>query len=283
LLTISCVLLGASTISTSTRFDVAHLILVLIGVLLAHASVNAFNEYADFRSGLDLITSKTPFSGGSGSLPANPEMARSVLLLAWACLLTGIGIGFYLAWLKDLQLLPIIAVATLAILFYTQWATRRPIVCLLLPGFCFGSLVVVMTDWVLSGSFSTVALCLSFVPFFQVNNLLLLNQYPDIDADREVGRRNLLIAYGMKTGAWIFVLFYLLSYLVLLAGIATGLLPATAALGLLTAPLAFYLVRCVYSSAGRQGISGACLALNVAIVLLTPVFIAAGLLLGRAG
>ena len=47
------------------------LILALAGGLLAHISVNALNEYLDFTSGLDLTTLRTPFSGGSGTLPAN--------------------------------------------------------------------------------------------------------------------------------------------------------------------------------------------------------------------
>ncbi len=48
------------------------LLLILLGALLMHVAVNGFNEYFDFRSGLDLMTRRTPFSGGSGALPAQP-------------------------------------------------------------------------------------------------------------------------------------------------------------------------------------------------------------------
>ncbi|WP_288372886.1 prenyltransferase [uncultured Marinobacter sp.] len=57
-------------------------LLVFIGAILAHAAVNLLNEYEDFVSGLDLTTSRTPFSGGSGALPETPSAAKRVLFTA---------------------------------------------------------------------------------------------------------------------------------------------------------------------------------------------------------
>jgi 1,4-dihydroxy-2-naphthoate octaprenyltransferase len=278
LLTIVCVLLGASTVMlTQAPFDSLLFWLVLAGVLLAHCSVNAFNEYADFKSGLDFITEKTSFSGGSGSLPDNPEQAGRALGLAWFCLLAGIAIGFYLAYLQGLVIIPVILLAIAAILFYSNWATRHPIVCLLLPGFCFGILVVTASAYVMSGSYSSSAIMLSLLPFFQINNLLLLNQYPDIHADRQVGRRNILIAYGERTGALVFTLFYLLSYLVLALFVLYGYLPVMASLGLLTVPAAVFVVVGVYRAVDDIDKLKRYLGINVAVVLLTPLLIATGL------
>ncbi|WP_240609759.1 hypothetical protein [Billgrantia endophytica] len=64
-------------------------LLVMVGALLAHASVNLFNEHHDFTSGLDSTTTRTPFSGGSGSLPENPAAASAVKLAARLCLASG--------------------------------------------------------------------------------------------------------------------------------------------------------------------------------------------------
>ncbi len=91
-----CVLLGLGTAAwTNVPINAVHLVLIFIGALAAHISVNALNEYFDFKSGLDLRTMRTPFSGGSGTLPANPAMARPALntgLIALA--VTGL-IGLY--------------------------------------------------------------------------------------------------------------------------------------------------------------------------------------------
>ena len=56
---------------------------ILIAAAFSHVSVNCLNEYADFKSGLDFHTEKTPFSGGSGALPGCPEMAEQVLLVGF--------------------------------------------------------------------------------------------------------------------------------------------------------------------------------------------------------
>ena len=78
--------------------DAGMLLLVLAGALCAHASVNLLNEYHDFRSGLDLQTQRTPFSGGSGALPANPQAAGDVRVLGYGMLAVCIAVGLLLAW-----------------------------------------------------------------------------------------------------------------------------------------------------------------------------------------
>jgi len=50
-----------------------------VGALFAHISANVFNEYFDFKSGIDLNTQRTPFSGGSGILPAALLRPKQVL------------------------------------------------------------------------------------------------------------------------------------------------------------------------------------------------------------
>jgi 1,4-dihydroxy-2-naphthoate polyprenyltransferase len=78
-----CIFLGYSSAILSGADPEQYLVtLVFVGAICAHISVNTFNEYLDFKSGLDQITHKTPFSGGSGALPENPGMASSVLAVA---------------------------------------------------------------------------------------------------------------------------------------------------------------------------------------------------------
>ena len=82
ILTPMCVLVGVGTASwAGAALHPFYIILVMIGAVSAHISVNALNEYHDFRSGLDFRTEKTPFSGGSGTLPSNPEKAHVALLV----------------------------------------------------------------------------------------------------------------------------------------------------------------------------------------------------------
>ena len=98
ILTPACVVLGLATaIWTSGQINWFHFVLVLIGALSAHISVNTFNEYFDFKSGLDANTKRTPFSGGSGRLPETPEIAQPAFIMAWIFF----GLSTFCRWLNS--------------------------------------------------------------------------------------------------------------------------------------------------------------------------------------
>lgn len=105
-----------------------HALLALVGALSAHVSVNALNEYVDFRSGLDQQTQRTPFSGGSGTLPAQPALASTALWTGLISLsVTGaIGVFFLASWPGSaIELAPLGLLGLLLIVAYTPWVTRR--------------------------------------------------------------------------------------------------------------------------------------------------------------
>ena len=70
ILAITLVAAGAAASAYDGSFSWSRTMLALVALLALHASVNALNEASDMRRGLDLETQKTPFSGGSGTLPA---------------------------------------------------------------------------------------------------------------------------------------------------------------------------------------------------------------------
>lgn len=95
-----------TALQAGTRPAPLQVALVLLGAVAAHVSVNAFNEYLDFRSGLDALTVKPPFSGGSGALPGQPQSAQSVLHLAITALGVVVVVGLYFTWLRGALILP---------------------------------------------------------------------------------------------------------------------------------------------------------------------------------
>ncbi|WP_144394660.1 prenyltransferase [Pleionea sediminis] len=217
LLTPACLLLafGASAY-LGANVEVQKLVLILIAGIAAHISVNTLNEYFDFKSGLDLITQKTPFSGGSGTLPQYPEQAKNVLIIAVLSLLICIAIGFYFTITIGWELLVVGLFGVLLIIFYTTHITRMPWLCLIAPGSAFGPIMIMGTGFIFLGEFSPPLALLSLVTFFLVNNLLLLNQLPDINADKSIGRNHLPIKIGRAASLKIFALFNLLALIVVL-------------------------------------------------------------------
>ena len=280
-LTPVCVLLGLGTaIWSSGSVSTGLFILVLIGALCAHVSVNSFNEYLYLRSGLDLSTKRTPFSGGSGVLPAHPEMAAFAVGIAVVSLAITTVIGAYLVLIRGIDLLPLGILGLLIIYFYTNQINRNPVLCLIAPGLGFGPLMVLGTHFVLSGAYSWTAFIASLIPFFLVSDLLLLNQFPDVDADKAVGRQNFPIALGRRASSYIYGAFLLFAYLTIALGVYVELLPTMAMLGLITAVIAIPVFVGVRRYADDIEKLVPYMGLNVVINLLTPLLLFASLLFG---
>lgn len=282
ILTPACVLLGIATaVASAGRIDIIQAILVLIGALSAHISVNAFNEYADFKTGLDAHTHRTPFSGGSGTLPQMPDLAPAVLIIAQLTLAVSALLGVYFASQVGAGLLPLGIIGLFVIVAYTPWITHWPLFCLIAPGLGFGPLMVMGTHFVLTGQYSWTAFIASLIPFFLVNDLLLLNQFPDVEADRSHGRKHVPIVLGLRRSSSIYGLFLGLAYLTLLAGVYGNYLPKACLLGLATLVIAVPLFIGVRRQAENIEKLIPYLGLNVILNLSTPVLVAAGLFLGR--
>lgn len=233
-LTPVCVFLGLSiSLTKQPQVDLFSFLLVMIGSFLAHICVNTLNEYYDYKSGLDLKTIKTAFSGGSGALPDSPQLANSVLIVGVTSGLLTIFIGLYFVSKIGLQLLPIGLTGMFLIVMYTQWINRLPILCLISPGIGFGILMVTGSFLVITGSFSGLPWLVPLVPFFLINNLLLLNQYPDIKADSSVGRNTFPIAYGIVNSNRIYAIFILMGYSIIVYESLSGDIPTKSLIALL--------------------------------------------------
>ncbi len=253
--------------------------LILFGAVCAHVAVNTLNELGDFHSGLDFLTRKTPFSGGSGTLPENPQLAPAAAAIAWTAFgLTALS-GLVLLLLTGPALFPIGLAGLLVILTYTPLCTRIPWAGLVAPGIGFGLLMVPGCQVVLAGEYSWTAFWASLVPFFLVNNLLFLNQFPDTEADRRVGRRNFPLLYGVRAAAYLFTFQLAAAYLVIVLAVILNVFPGTALLALLSLPPALVLAAGVLAYRDFAQIRTAHLALNTIITLLTPVLLGIGLMI----
>jgi len=282
LLTPACVLLGLGTaLWTNGTVNWFYFALVLLGATAAHISVNTFNEYFDFKTGLDSHTQRTPFSGGSGTLQTRPDLERAAQVTAWASFtITGL-VGLYFVSVWGWGLLPLGIVGLFLLYAYTVWMARNPILCLIAPGLGFGSLMVMGTHFALTGTYSPVAFVASLVPFFLVSDLLLLNQFPDVEADQTVGRKHFPITMGRVPSAYIYVAFLLLAYVSIVFGVALGFLPKFSLLGLLTLPIAIQIIRAVLRHAEDIPALIPSMGQNVLVNLLTPLLVAIGLFIGR--
>lgn len=283
-LTLVCIALAASASwQAGNQLTWSMLSLVILLALSSHISVNAFNEYFDFKSGLDFLTTRTPFSGGSGTLVANPQASHHALALAIGSMLILMLGGLYLTLQVGWSLLLFGIPGVVIIYSYTQYLNRSPIACLLAPGVGFGLLMTLGAYWVFADTLSNGAWFLAGMVCLLVSNLLLLNQFPDVEADRQVGRRHLPIVIGRRHSASVYTLLALASYLLLLIAVSIGALPWQTLLALLTVPLLLKILAGIFRLAEQPAQLAPYLALNVLLCHLFPLLLIIGLAWAASG
>src|SRR4030042_862095 len=199
LLSIVLAFLGTAIAWHSGDFHLGYAVLAFAGLLLAHVAVNVLNDYFDYRSGIDLETKRTPFSGGSGVLPAAMLSPGQVLWFGLITFVLTIPVGIYFVIVAGWPLLPLILVGGACILLYTpvlsklgwpEWAA----------GAGLGTLPVLGAYFVQTSSYPLAAVIAAVPSGIMVHNLLFLNEFPDVEADiRGGGRTTTTINSKRKT------------------------------------------------------------------------------------
>ncbi|MFN2287396.1 MAG: prenyltransferase [Chromatocurvus sp.] len=275
-----CVLLGwAAAVYDGHAVDAVHLSLAAAGALAAHIAVNALNEYEDFRSGLDFHTQRTPFSGGTGALPSHPDKAYYALIVALGALCIVVAVGVYFIRLRGPGIFPLGLAGILIIVMYTRWLTRSPLLCLLAPGIGFGPLMVLGVYYVVTGVYGVTALVVSLLPLFMVSDLLLINQFPDREADRWAGRNHLLLVWGGPAGVLVYGIFLFAAYVSVVLAVVFGALPPPVLLSLATIPLAALAFRGLRRHQDTVPALVPHMAQHVVLTLVTPLLLALGIVI----
>lgn len=260
-------------------------LLALLGLVLCHMSVNVLNDYFDFKSGVDLKTIKTPFNGGSGMLPAGKLQPAQVLWYGLICLILAVPIGIYFTMTQGWQLLPLLLLGAFCVLLYTtlilknhfpEWS----------PGIGLGLLPVLGAYFVQTGNYSIPAVVAAIPSGFLVLNLLLLNEFPDAEADIIGRKKTLPITIGKKKAAMVYSAFTIFTYVwivgAVIAKYAWGLqgMPVFTLLSLLTLPLA---IKAIRGSFGDQEIGKIlpAMANNVLVVLITQALLGIGFIISH--
>lgn len=278
--------LAAWRMSADDVFSFVRALLLVVGVVLTHISVNLFNEYSDYKTGIDFKTRRTPFSGGSGMMQAGKTNPRSVLTAAIATLFIALVIGVYFCIISHWLLIVIVAIGGIAIVFYTDYLAKW-LLGELFAGLTLGSLVVIGTyiamtaHWQqpISDVLPLEVLLVSLPPGILTSLLLFLNEFPDVEADREGGRFHLVIWLGRKRASYLYAFGLFLVFALIIILPIFALTPPWILLALLTVPVAFRAgVTAIRYAEDIERLLPA-LGMNVIVVLATDALLAVGYLI----
>ncbi len=223
---------------THRAFDLTYFIVTSIAALLYHAGMNVLNDYFDYLNGTDNINKRplTPFAGGSRMIQSGLMTGGETLMLASILLAAGTVAGLYLVMERGPVLLVIGLMGLLTGVFYSApplFLAARGLGEVTV-GLDFGILATLGACFVQTGGLEPEAVASSLPITFLIAALLYINQFPDYEADKAAGKRNLVVRLGPERARWGMIVIVALAYLSIIAGAAAGLLPLLSLSALVT-------------------------------------------------
>ena len=260
--------------------------LVFIGSVLAHASVNLFNEYSDHLTGIDKNTQRTPFSGGSGMINSGFTNPSAVLAAAITTLLIAGTIGIYFGITAHWSVFLIMILGAFSIVAYTPLLTKF-MLGELFSGLTLGTLVVLGTFIALTARpgqpFVSLlpfeVIMISIPPGILTSLLLLLNQFPDAEADKKGGRKHLVIKLGAQKAAYVYTAGVVATFVIILMLPLTGVSSYWLYLGLLPLPFVIKATATALQFNNNMEKLVPALGANIVTVLLTDALLAVSIFL----
>jgi 1,4-dihydroxy-2-naphthoate polyprenyltransferase len=201
-------------------FDFYAAALTFAGVLCLHASVDLLNDYWDYKRGIDKITKRTKFSGGTGVLPEKLLDPKVVYRIGIVFLTIGALLGIYFVVIRGVTIAIILGFAILAIYFYSTRIVNSGLgeVFVLIKGI----MIVLGSFYVQVGSIEPTAIYVGIIIGILSASVLFINSFPDYDADRNSGRRTLVILLGKQKAVKIISVPVIAPYILITIGIFVG-------------------------------------------------------------
>ena len=261
------------------QFNIIDAFLTYTGVVFLHASVDIFNDYWDYKRGIDTTTQRTTFSGGTGVLPEKKLDPTIVYKAGVLCMVIGLTIGGYFVLHSGLIIAIILAVATLSIYFYSTTIVNIGLGEILVA--IKGAMIVIGTGYVQSGIIDVSIVFLGIISGTLSSIVLYIASFPDFDADKEKGRKTLVILLGKDKGSQIFPFLIGFIYSLITIGIIWQYLPIYTIITFISLPFAIRssrilknynkledLVKAISNTITFSRILGMCLMLSYLIAII---------------
>ncbi|MCL4436792.1 MAG: prenyltransferase [Thaumarchaeota archaeon] len=205
-----------------------------VGVISLHASVDLLNDFFDYKSKIDLMTSRTPFSGGTGVLPEGLLQPKSVYRAGVTFLIIGVLMGLYLMLVRSWLIGPLVMFAGLSTYFYSTKITKAGLgeVFLIVKG----TAIVLGSYYVQTTSMAISPLYVGVVLGILSASVLYVNAFPDLEADRSGGRKSLTVRLGAEKASRFYPCFPIAVFTLIPVGVLLGLLPILALASVVALP-----------------------------------------------
>ena len=228
------VLLGTA-IALAVEYETIHFGLffaMLIASMLIQAATNMFNEYYDYKLGLDNEESV----GIGGTIVRHGVAPKTIMMIALSFYAIAMLLGVYICAMSSWWLVAIGLVCMLIGYLYT--GGPYPIAYSpfgeLVSGAVMGMGIVLIAFFIQTGNVTFDAVLISVPSMILVGGIMLSNNIRDIVGDTEGGRKTMAILVGRHNAVTILATFFIVSYLWIIALVIIGHLTPWALLILLS-------------------------------------------------
>ena len=209
------VLVGTATakiflLGSEDHLSLALLLAMLIACLLIQAATNMFNEYYDFKKGLDDHTSV----GIGGAIVRNGMSPKLVMNIAIAFYVIAALLGLFIAINSSFWLIPIGLVCMAIGYLYTggpfpiSWTPFGEV----FSGIFMGMIIILIAFFIQTGNLQGLAVWISLPIVITIGLINMANNIRDRVKDKESGRKTLPILLGKNNSIRFLALMYIVAY-----------------------------------------------------------------------
>lgn len=249
--------------------------------LSAHAGANLLNDYFDHLNGSDQNNEGRipPFTGGSRYIQNNLLKPAQVFQFALAMILLGVVIGIYICSQTTWLLMPLGLIGALIV-----WSYSAPPLQLMSRGVMGELAIAIAWSLVVIGlaSIQKNAIAYGAIPIglaygLIVANILLVNQIPDIEADRLAKKWTLASQMNQHELRCWYIAIFSAAYLLQIIGIVFLDIPRGSLFTLLLIPIFLYCAKEMTNESEGKDQAKKLIVLNMAAAHLYSLFLIFGM------
>lgn len=244
------VLVGSSIAYNQGKFYPLYSLIALICSLLIQIGTNFTNDLYDHLKGADTEKRKGPLRVLSAGLISPNEMKLAIVLVFGLTFL----LGLYLVYVTDWKIFVIGVFSIIAGLAYTAGPYPLAYHGLgdLFVFLFFGIIGTMGTYYLHHQEFTFVSFLVSLPVGALITNILIVNNYRDVEEDKQAGKNTLAVILGREFSRYEYIFFLLLAFFIPFILYFKFNFNATIFLPYVTLPLAIILVKMIFNFQEQQ-------------------------------
>ena len=244
------VMVGSALAISQGKFFLLYSLIALVCSTLIQIGTNFTNDLYDFLKGSDTVKRKGPRRVLASGLISVKEMKLAIVIVFGLTFL----FGLYLVYSVGILILWVGIFSIFAGIIYTAGPYPLAYNGLgdLFVFIFFGIVGTMGTYYLHTQEISSLAFIVSLPVGGLITNILIVNNYRDIEEDRNSNKKTLTVILGKEFSRWQYIFFILISYLTSFSLYFIFNFSAWIFLPITTIPISIILIRMLYTFKGEE-------------------------------